>query len=158
MTSIEPARIAQGRAMLLAGLRRHHTFADGTRTIAAQWDDFNRLGPPPGRQGTAAYGVICGADPDARTMEYLCGVEVAALEPVPPEYGRVRILPQRYAVFTHQGNVSTVRRTWDAIFGDWLPRSGCRSANAPDFELYDERFDPATGEGVIEIWVPIQAE
>jgi predicted transcriptional regulator YdeE len=29
------------------------------------------------------------------------------------------------------------------------------SDGAPDFERYDKRFDPQTGEGEIEIWVPV---
>ena len=29
------------------------------------------------------------------------------------------------------------------------------SLGAPDFELCDERWSPATGEGEIDIWVPI---
>jgi len=30
-------------------------------------------------------------------------------------------------------------------------------ADAPTFERYDEKFDPATGNGGLEIWVPIAA-
>ena len=33
--------------------------------------------------------------------------------------------------------------------------AGFRSANTPDFELYDERFDGATGDGGVEIWLGI---
>lgn len=156
MTPIEPVRIAEGRAMLLAGLRRHHAFAGSLRTIPEQWQALQRLGPPPGRLGTNAYGVICGADPAAETFEYLCGFEVAALEPVPREYGRMRVPAQRYAVFEHVGHVSTLHTLWERIWGEWLPRSGHQSANTPDFERYDERFDPATGSGLVEVWIPVQ--
>jgi len=30
-------------------------------------------------------------------------------------------------------------------------------ADAPTFERYDETFDPLTGNGGFEIWVPIKA-
>ena len=30
------------------------------------------------------------------------------------------------------------------------------SAHTPDFEVYDERFDPATGEGGVEIWLGVK--
>lgn len=155
MTNFQPDRIAEGRAMLLGGLRRPHAFRTAQETMAAQWQAFQAMGMPPGRQGTAAYGVICGADPAAETMEYMTGVEVASLAELPPEYGRMRVPPQRYAVFTHRGHTSTLRETWDAIWR-WLPGSGYASAQTPDFEIYDDRFDPATGTGEIEIWVPIQ--
>jgi predicted transcriptional regulator YdeE len=29
---------------------------------------------------------------------------------------------------------------------------------SPDSELYDERWDPTTGEGEIDIWIPIAEE
>jgi len=38
------------------------------------------------------------------------------------------------------------------IFGRWLPGSGYPRAG-PRVESYDERFDPRTGEGVIDIHV-----
>jgi AraC family transcriptional regulator len=28
--------------------------------------------------------------------------------------------------------------------------------DAPNFERYDEKFDPATGNGGLEIWVPVR--
>jgi hypothetical protein len=55
----------------------------------------------PGQLGEHAYGVICAAT-DTH-CEYLCGVEVAALEVLPPGLGRMRIAPQTYAIFLHQG-------------------------------------------------------
>lgn len=144
--------------MLLAGLRRVHSFAGAREGMPAQWEDFQRVGMPPGRVGTASYGAICSADPQAQVMEYMTAVEVAGFEGLGPEYGRMRIVPQTYAVFLHRGHVSTVGDTWEAIWNDWLPGSGRQTAPAPDFELYDERFDPRTGSGEIEIWVPIQAD
>jgi predicted transcriptional regulator YdeE len=154
MTGIQPERFADGRPRLLAGIRRTHTFADAPRTIPAQWRDLDALGPIPGRQGTEAYGAICGADPGARTMEFLCGVEVASFGGLPPETGRMRVPPQHYAVFVHRGGAATLQDTWMAIW-EWLPRSGYVSAQTPDFELYGDRWDSRTGTGEIEIWLPV---
>ena len=69
----------------------------------------------------------------------------------------MRIPEQRYAVFTHTEHVSTIRRTVNAIWNQWLPASGLKAADAPNFERYDEKFDPATGNGGLEIWVPVSA-
>lgn len=154
MTLIQPERFADGRPMLLAGPRRTHTFADAGRTITAQWRDLDALGAIPGRRGTAVYGAICGADPAAETMEFLCGVEVDSFEGLPPEIGRMRVPPQHYAVFVHRGGRPTLRETWTAIWA-WLPGSGYVSAPTPDFELYGDRWDARTGTGEIEIWVPV---
>ena len=152
---IPTPRFEQGRAMLLAGLRRHHGFAESARTIPEQWIDFTKLGELPGQIGTVAYGAICGADSQKQTLEYLVGVEVASFDVLPAELGRMRVPPVRYAVFTHEGPVETIRTTWNAALNEWLPSSAFRSAQAPDFERYDERFDPATGSGIVEIWIGV---
>jgi AraC family transcriptional regulator len=61
----------------------------------------------------------------------------------------------RYAVFTHEGPIESIRATWNAAMNEWLPKSGFKSANTPDFERYDERFDAETGSGIVEIWLGI---
>lgn len=157
MKPIEPDRIVEHRAMLMGGLRRTHTFSGAARGIPEQWQALGAMLPLPGQQGATMYGVMCGADPRAQTFEYMTGVEVAALDALGPEYGRMRIPAQRYAVFIHPGDASTLHATWAAIWNDWLPRSGYRLANTPEFERYGERFDFRTGSGVIEVWASIHA-
>lgn len=156
MTSIEPVRYAEGRAMQVAGLRRHHTFADAPRTIAAQWEAFNALGPIPGRRGAVAYGVMCGTQLAEQRFEYMAGVEVDGFDALPADLGRMRVPVQHYAVFEHRGHVSTLWQTWGDIWQDWVPRSGRTPADTPDFELYGADFDPVTGRGTMEIWFPLQ--
>ena len=141
--------------MLLGGIRRKHTFAGMGRDIPLQWDDFLKLGRLPGQVGDVAYGAICGGDPKTQTMEYLCGVEVSSFDPLPKDLGRMRVPPVRYAVFLHADNVATIQQTWRTILSTWLPNSGFDSAQTPDFERYDERFDGATGDGGVEIWVGV---
>jgi predicted transcriptional regulator YdeE len=155
MQTLAKPRFEQGRPMLLAGLRRHHTFAGMANDIPRQWEDFQKLGQLPGQIGTTAYGAICSGDAEKQVMEYMCAVEVQSFDGLPAEIGRMRVPAASYAVFVHEGDVATIRSTWQQIFSSWLPSSGMRSANTPDFELYDERFDAATSSGVVEIWVPV---
>ena len=43
----------------------------------------------------------------------------------------------------------------DAINREWLPSSSCRPTDTPPFfERYDH-FNPQTGAGNIEIWMPV---
>jgi AraC family transcriptional regulator len=156
MSTLQPVRFEQGRPMLFAGLRRKHTFASMSQDIPRQWDDFQELGGLPGQVGAAAYGAICGGDPQSQTMEYMCAVEVQSFEGLPKNLGRMRVPAVRYAVFLHGDNVATIQSTWREIVSSWLPSSGLRSANTPDFEVYDERFDGETGEGGVEIWLGVQ--
>ena len=156
MTPVAPSRYARGPAMLLAGVRRHHGYDGAAASIPAQWAELAALGRLPGQRGDVTYGVVCGSDAAARTFEYLCGAEVDGFDALAPGVGRMRVPAQRYAVFTHRGGVATLRATWEAIWHAWLPRSGERPADTPDFERYDpRRFDARTGTGEIEIWFPV---
>jgi AraC family transcriptional regulator len=67
----------------------------------------------------------------------------------------VRISEARYAVFTHREHVSTIRRTVNTIWNQWLPASGLKVADAPTFERYDENFDSLGGNGGLESWLPV---
>ena len=98
---------------------------------------------------------MCASWLDEQAFEYLSGVEVDAFDALPPELGRMRVPAQRYAVFEHHGSNSDIQQTWGRIWQEWVPRSGLTPGDTPDFERYDARFDPATGE-VVEIWFPIQ--
>jgi predicted transcriptional regulator YdeE len=62
-------------------------------------------------------------------------------------------------VLTHRGHISRLPDTVKHVWGRWLPASEYRHVTAPDFELYDpERWDPATGEGDVDLYVPIAGE
>jgi AraC family transcriptional regulator len=156
MSNREPQRYEDGRPMLLAGIRRKHTFASMGSDIPRQWENFLKLDTLPGQVGTTAYGAICGGDPKTQTMEYMCAVEVKSFDALPKELGRMRVPAARYAVFLHEGNVASIQETWKQVLSVWLPSSGMQSAETPDFEVYDERFDGATGDGGVEIWLAVK--
>jgi len=102
-----------------------------------------------------AYGVCCNSDDDGNVYD-IAGVEVSGFDELPSAFARLRIPAQRYAVFRIAGHISTIRGARKAIWTEWLPRSGHRVADAPAFERYGETFDPVTGNGGFEIWIPIR--
>ncbi len=155
MTELKPPRYITGPLMLLAGIRQHHAYADAQQSIPSQWQQFRQLAPIPGAAGTSTYGVICGNNLEQQTFEYMCAIEVPDFDAIPADLGRIRIHTQQYAVFTHEGHISSLQKTWNSIWNEWLPASGYQTANVPDFEVYDQRFDPQTGLGIIEIWCGI---
>jgi AraC family transcriptional regulator len=155
MTELKAPRIATGQPMRLAGIRQQHTFADAIKTIPAQWDAFRQLSPLEGAIASTTYGVICGNDVAAQTFDYMCAIVVTDFESLPADLGRISIQAQQYAVFTHEGDISGLQATWNSIWNEWLPASGYGPADVPDFEVYDDRFDPKTGMGLVEIWFPI---
>src|SRR5262249_8627941 len=100
------------------------------------------------------YGVLCNGD-DEGNIEYVCGVEVSDFSNLPAPWSRLRIPAHLYAVFTHAEHVSTIRRTWFTIWNSWLPESGYEAAEGPAFERYGDTFDPTTGNGGVDIWLPV---
>jgi AraC family transcriptional regulator len=148
-------RFETRKAFLVAGLSARYDYESCGGGIPAQWQRFTPyLGSVPGQVGSDAYGVRYNSDDNG--LDYLCGVEVGEFSQLPPEFSRVRVPANRYAVFTHYGHISAIRSTWSTIWSKWLPKSGHQIADAPDFERYDQRFDPRSGNGEVEIWVPLK--
>lgn len=154
-TQPEP-RTEQGKALQLAGYSETYTY-DRRPEIPAQWQRFAPLiGKTPGQIGHVTYGVCTGND-DKRSFEYLTGVEVADAAKLDASLTVIRLPARRYAVFTHTGNVSTLSVTLDRIWQQWSRQNGQRIEKAPFFERYGESFDPKTGNGGVEIWIPLKA-
>lgn len=63
---------------------------------------------------------------------------VVANRPVQPEgeFGITELPGGRYAVFTHRGPYDTLGRTYQRLFGGWLPNSGYELRDAEAFEEY----------------------
>lgn len=153
--TLKPPRVEEGRLLLIAGMSRRYSETT-IAGIPSQWQQFvPHIGNIPSKVANVTYGVCMNSD-ESGTIEYLCGVEVTSFDGIPKEFATVRLPAQRYAVFTHHGHVSTIRATWEAIFRTGLPSLGATMADAPDFERYDERFDGRTGNGIVEIWVPLE--
>lgn len=155
---LDPQRFEDGRPMLIAGLRGHFSPASWAG-IPAQWERLMSFTNVPGKIGTAQYG-LCFQMADG--VDYLSGFEMKAANGLPPEFSGVNIPAQHYAVFAHRGHVSKLRETLDAIWHKWLPVSGRQVAHAdaaaPNFfERYGEKFDPRTGLGDIEVWIPVKS-
>ena len=156
LDNLKPPRFETGKAMLVAGIGERCTQENGGAGIPNQWQRFHqKVGDIPDRVGNVAYGLCCNGD-DFGNFDYIAGVEVSDFSDLPREFSRARIPEQKYAVFTHTDHISTVRRTINTIWNHWLPASGIKAADAPNFERYDEKFDPATGNGGLEIWIPVK--
>ena len=148
-------RIVARDALLVAGLKRRYS-EPTCAGIPDQWRQFvpliDTLG---GGVAGVTYGVLCNGD-DEGNIDYVSGVEVRDFSDLPPGIDGVRLPARTYAVFHHGGHVSDIRKVWHTIFARWAPSSGRRLQDAPQFERYGEAFDPRTGAGGFEIWVPVE--
>lgn len=125
--------------------------------ISDQWQAFGPyIGRVPNQVGMHSYGLMMAPENDAENR-YLCGVEVSSLDQVPENMVGYAVPAGRYAVAQHKGHVAEVGQSFRALFEDWLPASAWEPLPGPCFELYDDRFDPMTGQGGFTLWTPVQA-
>ena len=90
-------------------------------------------------------------------FEYIAGLEVTRFGEIPPELVAIKIPAQRYAVFTHTGHVTRFPDTFRIIWDEALPAMKLTPVEGAVLERHLPAFDPRTGEGGIEVWVPVGA-
>jgi len=142
--------------LLFVGLGERMAFGE-SQTIPNQWQRF-MAGPyeeiehkKPG----IPVGVNCKGDDEGELL-YVCAAEVTRFGKIPKGLMTVTAPPARYAVFAHDGHVTTLTQTHAAIWNEWFAASGKTPAETPGFERHNPTFDPRTGEGGVTIWIPIQ--
>lgn len=154
---LEPPRFETLPPMTFAGLQETYVYG-GNAAIPSLWQRFNTYaGNIPGQHGSAGYGLCTHIDGETETFRYMAAVAVKDTSDLPAGFATLKIPAQRYAVFAHHGHVSGIPATMHQIFGTWMPNAGVEFGDTPDmFERYDERFDPFTGMGLTEIWIPVK--
>jgi len=153
--STEPVKFVNWGPAVFAGLDRPYTFQQLSE-IPDQWHKFGpSIGTLPVQVGKVAYGIS-----HEMTMEgfaYMSGIEVSGTQGLPEEFAILNLPVQRYAVFVHEGHVSTLCNTVDGIWQQWLATSGEQVPNPPlMIERCGEGFDPQVGQGDLEVWVAVK--
>jgi AraC family transcriptional regulator len=140
----------------VVGLPGHYSY-DATAGIPGQWQQFmSHAMTIPGRRPGIPSGVATNVDAEG-SFNYLCAVEVSAFPPtLPAGWVRIVIPAHRYAVFEHLAHIATLQKTYSAIWDEWLPAHRFTSSNAPSIERHKETFDPLTGEGGVDLWIPVE--
>ena len=100
------------------------------------------------------YGVCGNYDQASGEFDYLAGMEVSSAVDIPDGMVEWDIPASKYAVFAC--TLPTIGQAYDHAYKIWLPASGYQHADGPEFELYDESFDPQDPSSVLYIYIPIQ--
>ena len=155
---ISPDRRVSTGPMLFAGIRKYLRFEE-RGSIPAMWQAFApHIGSVPGEVFGATYGLCLGpADgQDDVGFDYMPCVSVRSLDDLPEGLAGVRIAGREWAVFRHGEHVSSIGVTCAAA-GDWLAQSGRAPPDGPMqmIERYGPEFDPHTGNGGCEVWLPL---
>ena len=82
--------------------------------------------------------------------------EVEDFDNIPKEMQTFLLPEGKYAVFLHKGSPSEGYKTFQFIFGSWLPNSGYEIDNRPHFEILGEKYKNNSPDSEEEIWVPIK--
>jgi len=159
-SELEEPRFHLGQRMLITGVKGRFTGPDLGKHSALWQSLAVHLGKIPGQVASITYGVCYNIIPSPFSFEYMAGVEIFEASALLADFIVVRVPEMRYAIFTHRGHVSTLSKTIDTIHQNWLPNSGLQLVQGiPDapqlLERYDERFDPGTGTGEMELWIPM---
>lgn len=150
---LEHPRMEDMPPRVFAGLVERHDCA-APAGIPGQWQRFIPwLGNIPAQAGDTAYGLNYNFDGDGK-FDYMCAVEVRPQSELPQGLVRLKVPAQRYAVFAHREHISSIRGTFSAIWS-WFPSSNLKPADGPTMEVYTRDFDPTTGLGGLEIWIPV---
>ena len=150
--ALEP-RIEQHSALHLVGTICDYAFADGDmlRALPMQWAAFGpKIPSPPSGGEPVSFGVALAAE-DPGCFRYMTAYPVEPGVKPPPGMSLVTVPAGSYLVFPHHGHVSTLNETVSAACAGRRPAKGL-----PSFlEYYGPKFDPATGLGDIEVWLPL---
>jgi len=157
-------RIIETETVKLIGIRRETTLKNNI--IPEMWTEINSryeeiqnrtkitrgFGVCEVREGVEQMGV------DENTVfDEFVGFEVENYEVVPKAMIKKELKGGKYAVFTHIGALSRLQKTYDYIWGTWVPSAGCELDFRDDYEIYDERFKGRMNEdSEFDIYIPIK--
>jgi AraC family transcriptional regulator len=126
----------------------------GNNEIGLVWDEFNRRCGEIKNVCGPVYG-LCFGMPNEREPWYIAGIEVSRADEIPAGMLSMSVPAQKYAVFPC--TLGALGATYRYITQEWQPRTGHEHADAPDFELYDEEFDPSDPQhGKLSVYWPIE--
>ncbi len=100
-----------------------------------------------------AFGVCSDLDIESNVFTYTVGLEVDNVSSIPSEMVSMEIPAHEYAIF--ECTLPTIMETIDNIYKNWLPTSGYLRAIGPEFELYDEEFNPEIADSKMYIYIPV---
>jgi predicted transcriptional regulator YdeE len=145
----------------LIGIRLFMTFADNQTPVL--WKRFmprrkeiqNNIGTALISLQLYAPSYFNNFDPNS-VFEKWAAVEVANFDAVPYNMETMTLGGGLYAVFSYKGAASTGTKTFQYIFGTWIPSSIYTVDNRPHFEILGEKYKHEDPNSEEEIWIPIR--
>lgn len=89
-------------------------------------------------------------------FEKWAAIEVNNYSFVPQGMETITIPKGLYAVFVHKGHANDGPKTYQYIFGTWLPKADYVLDNRPHFAVMGEKYKNDDRNSEEELWVPIK--
>ncbi len=83
-------------------------------------------------------------------------IEVTDFGQIPENMESYTLKGGLYAVFLHKGSSLDFQRTFQHIFGVWLPNSDYQIDDREHFELLGENYKNESPDSEEEVWIPIK--
>lgn len=126
--------------------------------IAALWPRFvSRIGEiAHATEPYVSYGVMRDPDASMSQLDYMAAVAVADAATLPAGMESTVLPAGIYAFFAYP--LSGLGAGFGEIYSRHLPGSGYQQADGPYFERYNEAFNPADPNSMVEIYLPVDKE
>jgi predicted transcriptional regulator YdeE len=100
------------------------------------------------------YGVCDNHDDASGEFDYVAAFEVGDEVEIPDGMVKWDLPAQTYAVFTC--TLPTIMEAYQYAYKSWLPESATQRTSGPEFELYDQDFDPNVPSSPMYLYVPVK--
>jgi AraC family transcriptional regulator len=148
---MEP-QIVTKPALTLVGMQAHGKIEG--MDLKALWNGFGpRMAEIKDGDPNVCYGAMDHYSEATGEFDYLAACEAKSAAALPAGMVSWSIPAQTYAVLPC--TLPQIGEAWAKVYQQWLPTSGYRRAVGPEFELYDEKFNPQDPTAVLYLCVPI---
>lgn len=132
-----------------------------SEAIGQLWDRFQPRMTEVPKSAPYAIGACMAKHPKIEISSgdqfvYISALPVDSTATIPDGMVSAELPAGRYAVFTHKGPISEIKHTLTYIWGTWMPKGEYERRDAPDFELYDDRFNPQSADSEFDFYIPIR--
>lgn len=98
-----------------------------------------------------------GFDPQAKFTKWAVA-EVSSFNNLPEGMEQYILSGGMYAVFIHKGTPADFPKTFQFIFGSWLPQSPYELDNREHFEVLGDKYKNNDPDSEEEVWVPVKSK
>ncbi len=148
-------RIERKSPFKVIGMQISHNCENKVNPIPRLWGKFcERVEQVENKsEPLAGYGICHNFDVETKKFDYIAAVGVDDDNPVPPEMISFEIPEQDYAVF--ECTLPTLMDTMGKIYDEWLTKSEYERSPGPEFEFYDNNFNPNDENSKLYLYIPV---